>query len=382
MAARERRTEIDLEGLAARIAALPGAERLRAAAEAADADAYLVGGSVRDALLGRPRADLDVTVVGDHLALGRALGGELRLHDRFGTATVTLPEAEVDIARARAETYPAPGALPEVRPAELADDLARRDFTVNAMAVPVRGPFELIDPHGGVFDLASRTLRVLHDRSFVDDPTRALRAVRYVTRYALALEGRTGELLRAADLRTVSAERVEAELRKLAAERQPVLGLSLLIEWGIGNADTKLAAAAMRVIGRKLWSGVAEPAEVLLEAGRVRAGRLRAGRAYRRARELASVHPAYPSEGVAAARGRRGVELVIARALGAEWLDDYIRDWRHVRLAISGHDLLRAGVPEGPAVGRGLAAALRAKLDGDVAGREGELEAALRAARA
>jgi tRNA nucleotidyltransferase (CCA-adding enzyme) len=153
-----------------------------------------------------------------------------------------------------------------------------------------------------------------------------------------------------------------------------------MIEWGIGRADPKLAGRALRVIGRELWLGVAEPAEVLLEAGQVRAGRFRAREAHQRARELATVRPLHPSEGVAAARGRRGVELVIARALGAAWLDDYIREWRHVRLAISGHDLLDAGVEEGPDIGRGLAAALRAKLDGDVDGRDAELETALRAA--
>ncbi len=376
------RSELDLEGLGARIAALPGAERVRAAAAAAGLDAYLVGGSVRDALLGRERADLDVVVAGgDHLALAAALEGEVRVHDRFGTATISLPGADVDVAMARAESYARPGALPEVRPADLREDLARRDFTVNAMAVPLGGrPFELIDPHGGVFDLAGRTLRLLHERSFADDPTRALRAARYATRYALALEERTDRLLRAADLRTVSAERTEAELRKLAREPDPVLGLSVLIEWGIGRSDPKLAGRALRVVARELWRGVAEPADVLLEAGQVRAGRFRAREAHRRARELATVRPLHPSEGVAAARGRRGVELVIARALGAAWLDDYVREWRHVRLGISGHDLLEAGVSEGPAIGRGLAAALRGKLDGDLDGRDAELATALRAA--
>lgn len=376
------RTDVDLEGLATRIAALPGAEHVRSAATEAGIDAYLVGGSVRDALLGRARADLDVVVAGDHLAVAAGLGGEVRVHDRFKTATVSLADGGVvDVAMARTESYERPGVLPQVRPAGLEDDLARRDFTVNAMAVPLSGrQFELIDPHGGVFDLAGRTLRVLHGRSFVDDPTRALRAVRYTTRYELALERRTDELLRAAELRTVSAERVEAELRKLATEPDPVLGLSVLIEWGLGRADPKLAGRALRVLARELWRGIAEPAEVLLEAGRVRAGRFRAGEAHRRARELATVQPLHPSEGVGAARGRRGVELVIARALGATWLDDYVREWRHVRLAISGHDLLEAGVPQGPPIGRGLAAALRAKLDGDAEGPEAELETALRAA--
>ena len=123
--------------LGERLAALPGIERLRAAA--ADLPAYLVGGAVRDLLLGRDRADMDVAVEGDVAELARRLGGEVRRHERFATATVLLDGLEVDLAATRSETYPRPGALPEVRPASLAADLARRDFTVNAMAVPLAG---------------------------------------------------------------------------------------------------------------------------------------------------------------------------------------------------------------------------------------------------
>ena len=163
--------EIDRDGLAGRIAGLPGFEAVREAAR--NADAYLVGGAVRDALLGHERADLDLVVVGDHLALARALGGELREHDRFGTATVTVEGRTVDVARARAESYPYPGALPEGPPAGIDADLSRRDFSVNAMAVAFSAPEGLIDPRGGEEDLRRGLLRVLHERSLADDPTRA-----------------------------------------------------------------------------------------------------------------------------------------------------------------------------------------------------------------
>ena len=115
--------------------------------------AYLVGGAVRDLLLGRDRADIDVAVEGEVAELARRLGGEVRAHERFATATVRVDGLEVDLAATRSETYARPGALPEVRPASLAADLARRDFTVNAMAVPLAGDPELIDPHGGLEDL-------------------------------------------------------------------------------------------------------------------------------------------------------------------------------------------------------------------------------------
>jgi tRNA nucleotidyltransferase (CCA-adding enzyme) len=367
--------EIDLEGLAARVQALPGFETVSGAAGRAGVDAHLVGGAVRDALLGRDAPNLDVVVVGDPLALVEALGGEARVHDRFATATVAVDDGLIDVAQARTETYEHPGALPAVAAADrLEDDLRRRDFTVNAIAVALADPGRLTDPHGGVDDLRAGVLRVLHERSFVDDPTRALRAARYASRLGLELEPLTLELVREADVSTVSADRVEADLRRLAAEPSPRAGFELLAEWGLlelpaGAGD--LIDSLRDLTGIEPWSSVIDRAEAILAAARG---------APEGSRELAALEPRKPSEGVAAARGRSPAELALARALGASWLDDYLADWRHVRLEISGEDLLDAGVEEGPAVGRGLQAALRAKLDGEVGGREQELRAALDAA--
>ena len=127
--------------------AIPGVERIRDAAGALPI--YLVGGVVRDLLLGRERSDLDVVVEGDAEALARRLGGEAIGYQRFATAKVTLEGLDFDLARARAESYARPGALPEVRPATLHEDLARRDFSINAMAIPLHAEPDLIDPHGG-----------------------------------------------------------------------------------------------------------------------------------------------------------------------------------------------------------------------------------------
>ena len=367
--------EIDTDGLAGRIEAFPGFGQVRDAAGSAGVDAYLVGGAVRDALLGADRADLDVVVDGDHRALLAALGGEARSHYRFGTATVRGEAGAIDVARARAETYARPGALPDVRPAAIDDDLARRDFTINAMAVPVTEPGRLLDPHGGLDDLRAGALRYLHPGSFVDDPARALRAARYASRLELSVEAQTLAALRAADLGTVSAERREAELRRLAADRQPQRGFELLAEWGLFDlADDggELIDAVARLLAEPPWSGIADAADAILAA---------AGGGPDGAQELAAVRPGRASEIVAAARGRSGVELALARALGAGWLDTYVADLRRVRLEITGDDLLEAGVPQGPAVGRALDEALRAKLDGEVSGRERELEVALHAAR-
>src|SRR5918994_4949551 len=204
--------EIEPQALAERLAALPGLQELREAA--AGLPAYLVGGAVRDLLLGEARADLDVAVEGEIGSLTEALGGELVEHERFATASVRVGGLHVDIARARAETYPSPGALPEVRPAPIADDLARRDFTINAMAVPLAGEPDLIDPHGGLADLREGLMRVLHELSFIDDPTRALRAARYAARLGFGLEPGTRAQLAEADLETVSQDRGVGELGK------------------------------------------------------------------------------------------------------------------------------------------------------------------------
>jgi tRNA nucleotidyltransferase (CCA-adding enzyme) len=219
-------------------------------------------------------------------------------------------------------------------------------------------------------------LRVLHDRSFVDDPTRALRAARYAARYGFELEPRTEELLREADLGTVSNDRVEAELRKLAAEPQARRGFELLSEWGLvplAEGAGGLVDAVVELTATETWSPVADRDEAVLAAVK--------GSGLLAARDLAGAEVTVPSEGVELARGYDGVTLALARVLGADWLDRYIEEWRDVRLDIDGGDLMNAGVPEGPAIGRGLAAAMRAKLDGEVSGAEEELRVALEAAR-
>ena len=336
---------------------------------------YLVGGGVRDLLLGRGRADVDLMVEGDATDLAARLGGANSEHDRFGTVKVDVDGHEVDIVGARTESYEKPGALPTVTPAaDIEEDLARRDFTVNAMAIPLQGEPRLIDPYGGRRDLDAGVLRILHDRSFVDDPTRAIRAARYASRFGFRLEPRTEELLRQTDLTTVSADRRRTELERLAAEENACDGFELLGDWGLIDlrpGGIELMQAVDSLLGTPHWAELVPRERALVEAALGPPG----------AEEvLASMWVPKPGEGVELAERRDPVELILARAMGADWLDHYLTSWRKIDLEIDGDDLIAAGVEEGPAIGRGLQAARHRKLEGEISGRDEELATALAAA--
>jgi tRNA nucleotidyltransferase (CCA-adding enzyme) len=336
---------------------------------------YLVGGAVRDLLLGCDRADVDLMVEGDATALAAELGGANSEHDRFGTVKVDVDGHEVDIAGARTETYEKPGALPTVTPAaSIEEDLARRDFTINALAVPLQGEPRLIDPYGGRRDLEEGVLRVLHDRSFVDDPTRAIRAARYASRLGFGLEPKTEELLRQTDLTTVSADRRRTELERLAGEENGCDGFELLGQWGLIDlrpGGVELMQAVDALLKAPHWEEIVPRERALVAAALGPAG----------AEEvLASMWVPKPGEGVELAERRDPVELVLARAMGADWLDLYLTSWRRIGLEIDGDDLIAAGVEQGPAIGRGLRAARHKKLEGEISGREQELATALTAA--
>jgi tRNA nucleotidyltransferase (CCA-adding enzyme) len=336
---------------------------------------YLVGGAVRDLLLGRGRADVDLMVEGDATTLAAELGGANSEHDRFGTVKVEVEGHEVDIVGARTETYEHPGALPVVTPAaHVEEDLGRRDFTINAMAIPLQGEARLIDPHGGRRDLEQGLLRALHDRSFVDDPTRAIRAARYASRFGFRLEPHTEELLRATDLTTVSADRRRTELERLAAEANACDGFELLADWGLIDlrpSGIELMQAADSLLQAPHWAELVPRERALVAAALGPPG----------AEEvLASMWAPRPGEGVDLAERRDPVELILARAMGADWLDQYLTSWRKIDLEIDGDDLIAAGVEQGPAIGRGLRAARHKKLEGEISGRDEELATALAAA--
>lgn len=362
----------------------------------------VVGGAVRDALLGVGHGDeVDLVVVGDAPALarrlGHALGAEVSLFPRFGTAELSLPEGRVDLVGARREHYPRPGALPVVEPGSLADDLSRRDFTVNAMAFGLGGEGAglLHDPHGGRADLDARLLRTLRAGSFAEDPSRLVRAARYVARLGLRLEPATAaEAAAAAPALDPGSARVADELGRLARELPAGPALAVLarigVPWVLPGAGERVAAidralAAGGAPDLAPWAarlGAAVDGATLRASalpGWVRDTALAVGEGWSAAPHLtglrrlsqldAALARAHPAFGVGALAG------------GAEGVARWWTDARDRRAAIDGDDLRRAGIAPGPALGRGLLAARAAMLDGATPDAEGQLAVAIAAAR-
>jgi|RhiMethySRZTD1v2_1073278.scaffolds.fasta_scaffold99849_4 tRNA nucleotidyltransferase (CCA-adding enzyme) len=397
-----------------RVRRLPGMERLLPAL-AGLPPAFLVGGAVRDLLLGGHPVDIDIAIEGDARSAARTLadrvGGSAREYERFGTADVNVGGQTLHLVSTREESYDAPGELPRVALASLSEDLRRRDFTVNAMAIGLTGDDlgHLYDPHGGLGDLDAKAIRVMHDRSFLDDPTRLLRAVRYATRLGFALEPETERLAREAvagdALATVSGARIRDELMDLLRETDAPGGIELLRDLEIHTAlhpeldpDPDLVASAAlgaTAIGADravsalaaLVENAPEKLDLwLADLNLLAEERDAASRAARVADRIAQAlreREHTPSELRALLAREPAEALALALALHApsEPILRWVTDLRDVGLEISGDDLLAAGVPEGPAVGRALEETLRRKLDGLVSGREDELETALQVAR-
>jgi tRNA nucleotidyltransferase (CCA-adding enzyme) len=350
---------------------------------------YVVGGAVRDVLLDREPRELDFVVEGDAVEVARRIGARVRAHERFGTATVDVDGVTFDLASARRERYSRPGALPEVElGAALREDLARRDFTVNAIALHLADG-ELVWHPGSREDLEARRLRVLHDRSFVDDPTRLLRLVRYAARLGFDVEPETGRLAAEAvasgALNTVSGSRLGAELRLLLREPQPAALLGLE-RYGLGRAllgDAFAPDARAIAVAHELGGGRAALAAALKGDEDVAAmlDRL-AFPAHDRdvVARAAAADPLEPGDDVALWRRLRREPPEAAAVAGARGDADAARRWlddvRHRRLEIDGHDLVAAGL-EGPAVGQALDRATEAMLAGRASTREEQLAAAL-----
>lgn len=371
-------------------------------------DLYLAGGSVRDLLLGRAHLDLDLVVEADAPTVARQFarrtGTKAVPHDAFRTAVVSGDRGTFDIVTARREAYREPGALPVVTPSALADDLARRDFTINAMALALTGrrAGALIDPHGGRADLAAGVLRALHPDSFRDDATRTWRAGRYVARLAMRLAPETEAALRrdARYVETISPARIHAEIARTLDEQAPWRALRLLDGWGVlvatfpalhcSRADAaalpRLGALAPREMHAASLAAIAHDWDaVTAEAGAERLGLTRPERtallALPHARAtLARLVSARATPGTAAPLLDRLPEAALA-ALAARhprrrcgrMAQQYLVHWRSVRPLLTAADLQRMGIAPGPRMGAILARLRAARLDGTAPSLDDEI---------
>jgi tRNA nucleotidyltransferase (CCA-adding enzyme) len=377
---------------------------------------------VRDLLLRVSTLDIDLVVEGDAIALARRLGSRLgarvNAHPRFGTARLRLPDGiTLDIATARAERYPAPAALPEVRPAGLLEDLARRDFSINAMAARVErrrfGP--LVDPFTGLRDLRRGLIRVLHDRSFVDDPTRIFRAARFAARYGFAIARDTSRLLTAAvqgrAMASLAGSRIFVELSLILREASPIRIIRRLGDLGVlatGHpgleiprvafmllqrmrrtldrwpsltmerspaADTTyllgmffhLSPGTVRAILKRLNPPPRLATKILadLRAGRAAIRRLSGGKGLRPSRIARLIDPLSPE-----------ARVLVRAALGgpgARAVSHYLAHSRKIAPGLRGDDLRRLGVRPGPIYRKIFAALRAARLDGRLRSAQEEI---------
>jgi len=374
---------------------------------------YLVGGSVRDLMLGRPILDLDLTLEGDAIKLARALvkkhGGELTTHEKFFTATWTPQSSNsqiLDLISTRRETYPHPGALPTVTKSTLGDDLRRRDFTVNAMAIRVDSHHfgELYDPLHGQADLEKKLIRVLHPKSFLDDPTRIFRALRYAERYGFTIESETLKLVND-DSRKVlsglSGERLRHEFDLIFEEPNPSTMLKQLAELDVlksirlrvtsyelpllddpspafGEFAVPDMLSFQQTLCWVLWlmnssvSEIEDIAErlafpVLLTDAAVSASALK--------QELPSCKNWKPSQWTFHLDELPSLSVYAVYLVSKEnALSEYLSKWQHVKPLTTGDDLKARGLAPGPRYGEILRHIRAAWLDGEVMAAEEELK--------
>lgn len=368
---------------------------------------YLVGGAVRDAMLGHQAIDLDLSVANADPAfasvLARALDGEVVASSQFGTSKLQIGDIVIDLAMARSETYAYPGALPSVAPGSIDEDLARRDFSINAMAVSLNPDTwgDLFDPSDGQRDLQRRLIRVLHPGSFVDDATRVLRAVRYAGRLGFQLESATEQLMRRdiSYLDTIKGDRVRHELERIFHEERaesilklaqdagvlkaihPTLnlqdstltGLRELNVEGISDSDllflsllTYAAPSNARPALIRRLNMDSRWARVIRDTGSVKDSYDRLNSPDLKRSQLHELLSPFDASAI------RGCALAADEPVVVWHLNLFLSELRHVTPFLNGDDLIAMGVPEGPVIGKLLKAIMVSRLDGLIATEEDE----------
>lgn len=372
---------------------------------------YLVGGYVRDLLLDIPDRDIDISVVGDAVEFAKTLAAqassevEMEVHTAFQTATLNLPgNIHLDLITARKETYPHPGSLPVVEQGSILDDMARRDFTVNALAFSITssGTGELLDPHGGVADIQARLIRVLHSKSFVDDPTRIFRAVKLAERLQFKIDKQTLELIlqavRDGALYTVSIDRIRRELLLILEEPNADVMLASLENLGLlssihpdltwpyppGHIKPAETPELTREERRDTYLSILGAEQGSPEAAESLARWLHLPvQTIQLMRDAAHLIQIWPQIGedtqipsqtynllsgldVNALEAYRRIQALSKDAAAWQRLNLYLDTLRHVKTVLNGDYLKNLGIPPGPAYKRVLDELLNAKLDGEV----------------
>lgn len=391
------------------IEVLKTAGELAASGEHGTTEVFIVGGMVRDLILARTPKDPDIVVVGNGQRFARALAdkinGEVSNVSQFGTAIINSQIGRIDVATARDETYSSPAALPNITPSGMEDDLKRRDFSVNAMAISIHPDSwgELLDPHKGFSDCARKRLRILHDQSFQDDPTRILRAVRYEVRLGFSFTLDTAEALERdlPNIDKLSSARVLAEVKKILEEprrtdilrRAEALKVLGAISPSLRVSENGLKAMQqfekegeevdpLNVLAFMTSSLTTEEANAVIE-------RLEPEKEWRaviggaaRFREVAAVLESsdlLPSEVVELLEPIPVQVLEFQKTAGPktrqkEHLEAYLRRHRNIRPELTGNDLEMCNVPRGPIMGLLLSELKTARLNGKISTREEEFE--------
>ena len=374
---------------------------------------YIVGGVVRDLLLGYPNFDLDLVVEGDAVKLAQQVAktsrANLLAYHRFGTAKLRYENFTLDLATARKETYARPGALPTVTPGTLKDDLIRRDFSINAMAISLAADDygELVDPYHGKNDLEHRLIRILHPGSFSDDATRILRGVRYEQRFGFEFEAQTAQLLKRniPMLDTISGDRIRHELELIFKEKQPELAIKRLGELGVlprispfFKADGWIAEKFDKA--RRLKKPTQLPSlyfcllsysfserniEQFLARLNIPAKLSRAMRDTLRLKTSLPLldRPSQKPSDIYYLLREYEPLAIQANALASEsstaqrYLQLFLTKLRYVRTALNGEELKRLGISAGPEMGKVLQTLHKAKLNGEVRTKADERKLAL-----
>lgn len=372
---------------------------------------YLVGGVVRDLLLGKPNLDLDLVVEGDAMALAKELAGikqgKVTTHPQFNTAKLEWDKWSVDLATARSESYAQPGALPTVKPSSIDSDLSRRDFTINAMAIRLSpsGYGELIDIHGGKTDLKRKLIRILHEKSFTDDATRIWRALRYEQRLDFRLERNTLRLLKRdiSMLDTISGDRIRYELECILLEERPEKVLRRAEELRVlAKLHPSLKGDGWLVKkfeqARRLTSPNPPPMELylaLLIYPLTPDENEQLSQYLRWTKSLAQIlHDtlslksklhflAYPELRPSSIyRLLHGYSqlavmansLTTDSAIARQHMEVFLHKLRYVKPALTGNDLIQVGIPPGPQIKEILQRLHEARLDGNATTKEDEEE--------